>query len=176
MLKEAAKARRTAMRVHLSLGSNVGDRLEHLRAALAALAGRDRTHVGAFSRAYETEPVGEVQQSRFLNMAVEIETVLEPLELLDCIKGIETGLGRQPGVRWGPRTIDIDIVLWGAERIDTDRLTVPHKEFRKRAFVLEPLAEIAPEAVDPCTGKTIAELAAQEDLLGQVVGKFELDS
>ncbi|MDQ1256306.1 MAG: 2-amino-4-hydroxy-6-hydroxymethyldihydropteridine diphosphokinase [Candidatus Hydrogenedentes bacterium] len=164
------------MRVHLSLGSNMGDRLVYLRAALAALAGLDRTRVGAYSRVYETEPVGEVQQPRFLNMAVEIETALEPLELLDCIQGIETELGRMRELPWGPRTIDIDIVLWGAERIASDRLTVPHKEFRKRAFVLEPLAEIAPEAVDPETGMTVEELAAQDDLLGRAVGTFEVDS
>lgn len=146
------------MRVHLGLGSNLGDREANLRNALDALAEHPRIAVRRESSVYETEPLGPAGQGRYLNMAAEIETDLEPLELLKVAKTIETGLGREPAERWGPRLIDIDIVLWGGLRLDTSALAVPHPEFRNRRFVLEPLAEIAPHAVDPVTGKTVARL------------------
>ena len=103
------------------------------------------------SRVYETEPVGDVDQGAFLNMAVAVETTLAPLEFLDRAQAIESRHGRVPTRRWGPRMIDIDIVLWNDMVMETERLTIPHPEFRKRAFVLVPLAEIAPDAVDPST-------------------------
>jgi len=115
-----------------------------------------------------TQPLGDEEQPSFVNMAAEIETTLEPLELLHVAKAIEVALGRRPGERWGPRTIDIDIVLCGLTVLDTPTLTVPHKEFRNRAFVLVPLVEIAPEAVDPVTGCTVAELAARPAVGGLV--------
>lgn len=147
------------MRVLLSIGSNMGRRAEHLSAALDALARHARIEVLARSRCYETEPVGKVDQPAFLNLAAEIETDLAPLELLNAAKDIETGLGRTPSERWGPRAIDIDIVLWGDQVLETERLTLPHREFRRRAFVLIPLAEIASLARDPVTGLTVRELA-----------------
>ena len=156
------------MRVYLSLGSNHGDRRQQLRGALDALRAVAGVTVGAVSRCYETEPVGEVHQPAFLNLAAEIETELAPLELLNATQAIEQRLGRRPSYRWGPRAIDIDVILWGARVIATERLQVPHREFRKRAFVLTPLAEIAGEAVDPETGKTVAELAAGPDAEGGV--------
>lgn len=155
------------MRVYLSLGSNLGDRKANLEAALAALDGWDGVSVTKRSHFYETEPVGEVDQPEFLNMAAEIETALEPIELLNAIKAIEAELGRKPSERWGPRSIDIDMVLWGGRVVETERLALPHKEFRNRAFVLAPLAEIAPDAVDPVTGKTIVELAARPEVQGR---------
>jgi 2-amino-4-hydroxy-6-hydroxymethyldihydropteridine diphosphokinase len=146
-------------RIYLSLGSNVGDRERHLSEALQALARMGCVSLTAISPCYETEPVGDSRQGRFLNIAVAIETDLAPLELLDAMKQLELELGRVPTRRWGPRVIDIDLILWGDTVLDTARLTLPHPHFRERAFVLAPLAQIAPDAVDPVTGKTVRELA-----------------
>jgi 2-amino-4-hydroxy-6-hydroxymethyldihydropteridine diphosphokinase len=156
------------MRVLLSLGSNLGDRAAHLRNALMALERVTGVHTLGVSDVYETEPVGKTDQPAFLNLAAEIETDLDPLELLNTAKGIEAALGREQSERWGPRPIDIDLILWGLRTLDTERLTLPHSEFRKRAFVLEPLKEIAPEAVDPITGMTVAQLARRIEAQGEV--------
>ncbi|HPO13764.1 MAG TPA: 2-amino-4-hydroxy-6-hydroxymethyldihydropteridine diphosphokinase [Candidatus Hydrogenedentes bacterium] len=157
------------MRVHLSLGSNLGDREVNLQRALEALEAVAGIAIIAKSHYYETEPVGVAEQPDFLNLAVEIETELAPLELLNAVKEIEARLGRTPSEHWGPRVIDIDIILWGERTVTTEPLMVPHKEFRKRAFVLAPLAEIAPDAVDPVTGKTVTELLRSPEAQGQVV-------
>ena len=114
------------------------------------------------SRVYETEPVGDVDQGAFLNMAVAVETTLAPLEFLDRAQAIESRHGRVPTRRWGQRMIDIDIVLWNDMVMETERLTIPHPEFRKRAFVLVPLAEIAPDAVDPVTRQMVQTLCEQK--------------
>ena len=156
------------MRVYLSLGSNLGDRLYHLESALKQLGAHERIHWTACSGCYETSPVGSLDQPVFLNVAAEIETDLTPLELLNVAKEIESGLGRTETWRWGPRVVDIDIILCGSTVITSERLTVPHPEFRRRAFVLQPLAEIAPDVVDPVTGKTVAELVAGAEAEGQV--------
>jgi 2-amino-4-hydroxy-6-hydroxymethyldihydropteridine diphosphokinase len=155
-------------RVHLSLGSNAGDRVANLRAALQALAGTERIRVAKVSSAYETAPVGYTDQPAFLNLAAEIETAFEPLELLNAAKDTERGLGRTPTVRWGPREIDIDLILWGSRTVETESLVLPHKEFRTRAFVLVPLAEIAPDALDPVTGLSASELAGRPEAQGEV--------
>jgi 2-amino-4-hydroxy-6-hydroxymethyldihydropteridine diphosphokinase len=154
--------------VFLSLGSNLGDRRAQLEGAIEQLNGLRATRVLRVSSRYETEPVGRTDQPAFVNLAAEIETAFEPLELLNAVKDIELRIGREPGPRWGPRVIDIDIVLWGARVLATERLTLPHPEFRRRGFVLVPLAEIAPEAVDPVTGLTVAELAARPEVEGRV--------
>jgi 2-amino-4-hydroxy-6-hydroxymethyldihydropteridine diphosphokinase len=164
-----------AMRVHLSLGSNLGDRRANLRRALAALEAKDGVRITARSRCYETAPQDRCNQPSFLNLAAEIETDLEPLELLEAIKGIERELGRTLGERWGPRPIDIDIVLWGARTLETEALTLPHPRFRQRAFVLTPLAEIAGDAADPVSGLTVTELAARPEAEGFVGRPIELD-
>jgi 2-amino-4-hydroxy-6-hydroxymethyldihydropteridine diphosphokinase len=163
------------MRVQLSLGSNIGDRVGKLRAALEALDALEGVCVTRVSHSYETEPVGNTDQPAFLNLAAEIETALEPLELLNAVKEIERRLARTPSSRWGPRTIDIDVILWGNRVMDTERLTLPHKEFRKRAFVLAPLAEIASDAVDPVTGCTVRELASRPEAVGRVTRLDALD-
>lgn len=152
----------------LSLGSNQGDRATYLQSAVEALGRLEHTRLRAVSDWYETEAWGEPDQPVFLNAAAEIETALEPLELLNAIKAIETRLGREPGPRWGPRVIDIDIILWDGAVIDTPELRVPHPEFRRRAFVLQPLADIAGDARDPETGATVAELATRQEASGQV--------
>ena len=147
----------------LSLGSNLGDRADCLRRALEALAALPDTRLAAQSGVHETAPWGVADQPSFLNLAAEIETDLAPLELLNAVKTLEVRLGRTPGPQWGPRVIDIDLVLWEDRVMETGALTLPHPRFRERAFVLLPLREIAPDAVDPVTGRTVAELAAALD-------------
>lgn len=157
------------MRVELSIGSNIGDRRENLRRALKELDGCAGIARVATSRIYETAPVGMIDQSSFLNMAVEIETDIEPLELLNMVKTIELRMGRVPTERWGPRIIDIDIVLCESKIVETDALCIPHKNFRVRGFVLAPLAEIAPDVVDPITGCTVLQLASKPGIRDGVV-------
>jgi 2-amino-4-hydroxy-6-hydroxymethyldihydropteridine diphosphokinase len=154
------------MRIFLSLGSNLGDRVANLRAGIDALKQLNGVCVTTISPWYETEPIGEADQPVFLNLVIEIETELEPLELIEPLKGIERDMGRVPSGPWAPRPIDMDIILCGDLVMDTDRISVPHKEFRRRRFVLAPLADIAPDAIDPVTGKTIAELANGSDVEG----------
>ena len=159
---------RTASRVHLGLGSNLGDRMRALERALDAIGRLPTTSVTRRSRVYETLPEGVVDQPLFLNMAAEIETALAPLALLEAAKRIERAIGRRPGLRWGPRAIDIDLILWGPRIVREPALEIPHRAFRERAFVLALLAEIAGEAVDPVTGRTVAELAAATPFEGRV--------
>lgn len=163
------------MRVHLSLGSNVGDRRASLRAAIGALANMDGVRLNAVSHCYDTEPWGRTGQPAFLNVAAEIETDIEPLVLLNAAKRIEHELGRTPTGRWGPREIDIDIILCGDKVLATPELTIPHRDFRRRPFVLVPLAEIAGGAVDPESGLTVAELAARSGATDGVTRSEKLD-
>jgi 2-amino-4-hydroxy-6-hydroxymethyldihydropteridine diphosphokinase len=129
--------------VYLSLGSNVGDRDENLKAAIAALpaAGVQVRRVSSF---YETEPVDYLDQAWFLNCVVQAETELPPLELLRRLRGVEARMGSKKLIAKGPRLIDIDILLYGQETMDTPELQVPHPRMAQRRFVLVPLAEIAP--------------------------------
>ena len=155
--------------VYLSLGSNVGDREAQLRDALFRLSAVGR--VIALSSFYETEPVEFTQQPWFLNCAVAIETSSTPQQLMVAILRIEEEMGRQRGQKKGPRSIDIDILLFGREIMESKELTIPHPAMHLRRFVLEPLAEIAPEALHPLLNKTIREL---RDALpaGQAVRKL----
>ncbi len=133
--------------VHLGLGSNLGDRRANLERALAAIAELPGTRVRKTSSFIETPPVGGPGgQPAFLNAAAEIETALAPRDLLCALHDIEFRLGRTRTVPWGPRPIDLDILLWGRERMDLPDLVVPHPHMHYRRFVLEPLAEIAPDA------------------------------
>lgn len=166
---------RQASRMLLSLGSNQGDREAHLRVALDALSGLEDTDLRAVSHCYETEAWGKPDQPAFVNLAAEIETALGPLELLNAVKDIERALGREPAARWGPRNIDIDIILCEGVVLDTPELSVPHREFRNRAFVLDPLAEIAGETKDPVSGLTISELAKRPEAAGRVRRTHRLD-
>jgi 2-amino-4-hydroxy-6-hydroxymethyldihydropteridine diphosphokinase len=147
------------MRVLLGLGANIGGRAEQLREALVRLRNSAGIRVGGVSGVYESEPAGVKDQPPFLNMAVEIWTEMTPLELLNAVKSLEARMGREKSQRWGPRRIDIDLILAEDRVLDSERLTLPHPAFRGRAFVLAPLAEIAPDAVDPVTGSTVRELA-----------------
>ena len=145
--------------VYLSLGSNLGDRVRHLDLALVELRAAG-VEVKRVSSLYETEPVGRRAQPWFLNIAVEAETDLFPIQLLDRLQTIEIRLGRRRNLPQGPRTIDIDILLYGNFRIRSDRLLAPHPRMEERRFVLEPLAELAPELRHPVSHLTIRELLA----------------
>jgi 2-amino-4-hydroxy-6-hydroxymethyldihydropteridine diphosphokinase len=143
--------------VYLSLGSNVGDRAKNLRAAIDELphAGVAITRVSSF---YETEPVDLREQPWFLNCVVEAETHFDPNMLLRALREIETKMGSRKLVPKGPRLIDMDILLYGSETMDTKELHVPHPRMHLRRFVLVPLVEIAPEAVHPSLKKTVKQL------------------
>jgi len=146
-------------KVYLSLGSNVGDRARNLQDAMAALrkAGIDVTRISSM---YETEPVDYLDQPWFLNIALEAETELAAAALLRNLRGIEALMGSKKLVSKGPRLIDLDILLYGGEVIDTAELQVPHPRMHLRRFVLEPLAEIAPNVRHPVSGVSAAEMLA----------------
>ncbi len=143
--------------VYLSLGSNLGERAKNLRAAIAALADAG-VRVGKVSSFYETEPVDLREQPWFLNCAVEGKTELPASALLKKLREIETRMGSKKLVAKGPRLIDVDILLYGGETIDTPQLQVPHPRMHSRRFVLVPLQEIAPQAVHPSLKRTVKQL------------------
>ena len=129
-------------RAYLGLGSNLGDRLTHLQHAIDALAGTSGITIVAVSSVYETAPVGGPEQDDYLNAVVAIDTDLDPHELLAAAMNVEQREDRIRSVRWGPRTLDVDVLLFGVERIETPDLVVPHPRMHERAFVLAPLLEL----------------------------------
>ena len=154
---------------YLSLGSNIGDREAHLREAIRRLETTGK--VSALSSFYETEPVDFTQQALFLNCAVRLETSLAASDLMSRLLEIERELGRERVLKKGPRTIDIDILLFGDLVVNSAELTIPHPAMAERRFVLEPLAEIAPGVVHPVLKKTVWKLLAELPA-GQNVWKF----
>jgi len=146
----------------VGIGSNLGDRETNLRRALELLAAEDGIEVVSVSRLRETDPVGPVEQPSFLNGAVRISTELPPRELLERLLEVEQRLGRVRGERWGPRTIDLDLLVYGDEIVDEPGLTLPHPRLHERRFALEPLAELAPALVVPGRGPVQALLAGLE--------------
>jgi 2-amino-4-hydroxy-6-hydroxymethyldihydropteridine diphosphokinase len=153
-------------RVVLGLGANLGDRLGALRRAVALLAASGELAVAARSSVYETAPVGPAQPS-FLNAAVAVRTRLSLAALLERALGVERALGRvrPDAVRWGPRTIDVDLLWAEGETRDTGDLVVPHPRLRERPFALVPLVEVAPDACDPRTAERYADLCTGRELV-----------
>ena len=152
---EIERSRHTA---YIMLGSNMGDREGYLRFAVSELGGAPGCRVLSVSGFIETEPYGYTEQGMFLNGCLALETLLEPLELLDLLHVIEDKAGRVRDVRWGPRTLDLDIVFYDDIVMSESSLRIPHPEMHKRDFVLEPLVEIAPNKLHPVLNKTAAEL------------------
>ena len=142
--------------VYLGLGSNMGNRQDNLDRALDLLS--QRLSLRQVSSIYDTEPVGNTNQPRFLNLVCQVDTRLSPMELLTLAKGIELKLGRAGGKHNAPRPVDIDILFFGNQVIETPELVVPHPRLTERAFVLIPLAEIAPDLTHPVKSKTVREL------------------
>ena len=147
------------MTAYVGLGANLGDREAMLRAALSSLGDMPTMEVRRVSSLYETAAVGVTEQPDFLNAVAEIGTSLPAMALLDALLNLENLLGRKRTFRWGPRVIDLDLLLYGNEQIALPGLTVPHPRLRERAFVLVPLAEIAPQLTLPGDNRAVAELA-----------------
>lgn len=144
--------------VYLSLGSNMGDRERYIENAVDALRHDPAIKNVRVSDMIETEPYGYTDQPLFLNAAAELQTVWSPMQLLEVCQRIEQEGNRERTIHWGPRTIDVDILLFGTEIIQTERLTIPHREMHKRRFVLEPLARLAPWTEHPVLGRRVLEL------------------
>lgn len=154
------------MQISLGLGANLGDRLRNLQTGLRLLA--PFAVVSAASSLYESEPVGPSGQPPYFNAAVQVTTDLTPHGLLDWLKRVEWLLGRRPSPRWGPRPLDLDILLAGNLTLADARLSIPHRSLAERAFVLTPLAEIAGDASVPPTDTSVADLAARAGDAGLV--------
>lgn len=155
LLSEGDKLGVELITAYLGLGSNLGDRQANLDRALEVLS--QRLRLGQVSSTYNSEPVGNVDQPRFLNLVCQINTLLTPTGLLALAKGIEARLGRT-SPSGAPRPIDIDILFYGDQVVKTPELVIPHPRLTERAFVLVPLVEIAPDLVHPVNGKTAKEL------------------
>lgn len=154
----AVKICRRRERAYLGIGSNIGDKAKYLDFAVQSIKGNDACTVRKVSEYIVTKPVGGVEQDDFLNACIEIDTVLTPYELLEFIHKIENNAGRTREIHWGPRTLDIDILLYGDTVMNNDMLTIPHIQMHKREFVLKPLAEIAPYAYHPVMKEYVINL------------------
>ena len=143
---------------YVGIGSNLGDRHRYVADAFAAMGALPHTQLVARSQIYETDPVGPPGQGTFLNAAAHLHTQLEPLDVLEHLRAIEVAADRVRGQKWGPRTLDLDLLLYDDRVIDLDELQVPHPMMHERWFVLKPLCDIGADAVHPRLGVTVAEL------------------
>lgn len=146
---------------YIGIGSNVGDKLRQCQEALSEILRIDRHRLLAQSSYYKTQPLGYSTQDWFVNSVIKIETGLDAQELLQSLKGIELGLGRQETFRWGPRTIDLDLLFYDEEELESEELQLPHPHLHKRQFVLVPLSEIDPHLIHPVLRRTIREILDQ---------------
>ncbi len=159
-------------RALIGLGTNLGRRLGNIRSAVAALNQTPGMKLTKLSPLYETEPVGLAGQPKFLNAVALIETSLGPEALLACLQGIEAGMGRKRGAKWGPRNIDLDILYYDQLVLHLPGLDIPHPEAARRAFVLVPVLDLCPEMADPSSGRPLKEILAGLDRRGQGIKKI----
>ncbi|HWQ46383.1 MAG TPA: 2-amino-4-hydroxy-6-hydroxymethyldihydropteridine diphosphokinase [Longilinea sp.] len=152
--------------VYLGLGTNLGDRNANLKAAIQSITAGSQ--LLSCSPVYQTKPWGYSDQPDFYNQVIKVQTSLTPLDLLENVKSIELAIGRQPSFRYGPRLIDIDILLFGTVILDTPSLSIPHPRLIERAFMLIPLLELDPELVHPVTGVPFAQYLAKIDRTGTI--------
>lgn len=145
-------------KAYISMGSNIGDTNGYLNNAIKAVEHDENCRVTKISPFYVTKPVGGIEQDDFLNCCIEIKTLYSPYELLDFVNSVENKNGRERIIHWGPRTLDMDIVLYEDCVMSEERLTIPHKEMAKREFVLRPLKDIAPYEIQPVLNKSVQEL------------------
>lgn len=150
------------VKAYLGLGSNMGDRAHQLQQAIQIIDRFQHIDVASVSPIYETEPVGYTDQPQFLNLCIEIETTLKPQELLKRCLETEQALHRVRKIRWGPRTLDVDILLYGNEIIEEDNLIIPHPRMVERAFVLIPLNDIASKHIEPRSQRLIKNLVTAD--------------
>ena len=148
----------TLATVYVSLGSNLGDRFQHLRKAIKRMEEVNRISIKKVSSVYESEPVGYKNQRWFLNLVLEIQTSFDPFPLLEHLLAIEDKMGREREEKWGPRNIDLDLLLYDNRIVNSDRLSIPHPQMHQRRFALIPLAQIAPQLIHPLQKKSIEEL------------------
>jgi 2-amino-4-hydroxy-6-hydroxymethyldihydropteridine diphosphokinase len=150
---------------YIGIGSNIGNKVRHCEKAIAEILKANRHKLLAQSSLFKTQPIGYTSQDWFVNGVIKIETELEPLDLLRTLKAIESRMGRDRTVRWGPRVIDLDILFFDEEEITTEEVQIPHPSLHERQFVLIPLAEIDRNLIHPVLKKTVRELleALKED-------------
>ncbi|MDS3947915.1 2-amino-4-hydroxy-6-hydroxymethyldihydropteridine diphosphokinase [Staphylococcus epidermidis] len=151
------------VKAYLGLGSNIGNRELQLNETIKILHAYQGIQVTQVSHIYETEPVGYTNQPKFLNLCIEIETELNPQSLLKCCLATEQQLHRKREIRWGPRTLDVDILLFGDQIIEQDNLSVPHPRMKERSFVLIPLNDIATNQIEPISNKSIGQLVVTDN-------------
>ena len=149
---------RSRHKAYIAIGSNMGDREGYLAGAVEAMKAHPLMELKKVSRWILTEPYGGVEQDDFLNGAAEIETLMSPRQLLEALHEMENAAGRERNVRWGPRTLDLDILFYDKVLLESEKLVIPHPDLENRRFVLEPMAEIAPAFRHPVTGKSMAAL------------------
>lgn len=157
------------VKAYLGLGSNIGDRAHQLQQAIRIIDQYQYIDVTSISPIYETEPVGYTDQPQFLNLCIEIETTLDPQELLKRCLETEEALHRVRKIRWGPRRLDVDILLYGNEIIEEDNLIIPHPRMAERAFVLIPLNDIASKHIEPRSQKLIENLVIADSTVKRYV-------
>ena len=171
--KKALKLKKGPHIAYLGLGSNVGDREEYIEQAIFLLSKTPGIKIRKKSANYETEPEGNSDQPQFLNAAIEVQTMFDPYKLLSVLHETENALGRERDVEWGPRTIDLDILLYDDQIVSDDKLQIPHPLLHERLFVLKPLSEIAPKAIHPALEKTIVDI--YEERKNEIGDKYDDD-